>query len=146
MTSNVAGQIQRAMPVLDCTDMARSVAFYEEKLGFDARVWGEPVSFAIMQRGAVTIALAKVAPGAVAVAGCEFYRSAGCGYCRALRTYLQARGISYREQNSKEARATREAFYARGGQGTPRVVIGSRRIHGFDPFAIEAARAAELDP
>lgn len=60
-------QLQRAMPVLDCTDMARSIAFYKEKLGFDARVWGEPVSFAIMQRGLVTLALAQVAPGKAAV-------------------------------------------------------------------------------
>ena len=85
-------------------------------------------------------------PGAEEVPRVEFYSSAGCGYCRALRTYLQARGISYREHNINEALATREAFYAMGGQGTPLVVIGSRRIHGFDPFAIEAALAAELDP
>lgn len=67
MTDASGFQLQRAMPVLDCTDMTRSVAFYKEKLGFDARVWGEPVSFAIMQRGMVTIALATVAPGAAAV-------------------------------------------------------------------------------
>lgn len=67
MTDQSSFQLQRAMPVLDCTDMARGIAFYEEKLGFDARVWGEPVSFAIMQRGTVTIALAQVAPGAAAV-------------------------------------------------------------------------------
>lgn len=60
-------QLQRAMPVLDCTDMVRSIAFYRDKLGFDARVWGEPVSFAIMQRGLVTIALAKVDAGKAAV-------------------------------------------------------------------------------
>jgi predicted enzyme related to lactoylglutathione lyase len=46
------------MPVLDCTDMARSLAFYKDTLGFDARVWGDPPDFAILQRGTVTIGLA----------------------------------------------------------------------------------------
>jgi catechol 2,3-dioxygenase-like lactoylglutathione lyase family enzyme len=52
--------MQRAMPVLDCADMARSLAFYRDRLGFDASTWGEPPTFAILQRGHVTIALAKV--------------------------------------------------------------------------------------
>jgi uncharacterized glyoxalase superfamily protein PhnB len=55
------------MTVLDCTDMTRSLAFYTEKLGFSASTWGEPPTFAILQRGMVTIALAKVAPGTAAV-------------------------------------------------------------------------------
>jgi catechol 2,3-dioxygenase-like lactoylglutathione lyase family enzyme len=53
-------QMQRAMPVLDCTDMSRSLAFYRDKLGFAASTWGEPPTFALLQRGTVTIALAHV--------------------------------------------------------------------------------------
>jgi predicted enzyme related to lactoylglutathione lyase len=52
-----ASQFQRAMPVLEVTDMPGSLAFYRDKLGFSAAVWGEPPSFAIVQRGAVSIAL-----------------------------------------------------------------------------------------
>jgi len=48
----------RAMPVLECADMTRSLAFYEDKLGFGTRVWGEPPSFAMVQRGTVLLALA----------------------------------------------------------------------------------------
>jgi catechol 2,3-dioxygenase-like lactoylglutathione lyase family enzyme len=48
---------QRAMPVLVVADMARSLAFYREKLGFSATVWGEPPNFAIVQRGTLTLAL-----------------------------------------------------------------------------------------
>ena len=54
VTSN---QFQRAMPVLEVTDVARSIAFYRDTLGFSAAVWGEPAEFAIMQRGTVSIAL-----------------------------------------------------------------------------------------
>jgi predicted enzyme related to lactoylglutathione lyase len=60
-------QFQRAMPVLDCIDMDRSIGFYKEKLGFSASVWGAPASFAILQRGTVTLALALVAFGEAAV-------------------------------------------------------------------------------
>lgn len=65
MTS--ALQLQRAMPVLDCADLSRSLAFYKDKLGFAATTWGEPPTFAILQRGTVTLALAKVAVGRAAV-------------------------------------------------------------------------------
>jgi len=52
-----APQFQRAMPVLEVTDRARSLAFYRDRLGFSAVVGSEPPSFAILQRGTVTIAL-----------------------------------------------------------------------------------------
>ena len=60
MTGN-AHQFQRAMPVLPISDMDRSLAFYKDKLGFSAATWGEPSTFAILQRGTVTLALAVVA-------------------------------------------------------------------------------------
>jgi len=60
-------QFQRAMPVLEISDMVGSLAFYKDKLGFDAATWGEPPSFAIVQRGEVTLALALVAGGTATV-------------------------------------------------------------------------------
>lgn len=45
------------MPVLEVTDMERSIAFYCDKLGFSASRFGEPSTFTIVQRGMVTIAL-----------------------------------------------------------------------------------------
>lgn len=49
-------QFQRAMPVLPIIEMERSLAFYRA-LGFEAATWGEPPTFAIVQRGLVTLAL-----------------------------------------------------------------------------------------
>lgn len=51
----------RAMPVLDVADMAASLAFYRDKLGFSAATWGEPPTFAIVQRGTISLALAAAA-------------------------------------------------------------------------------------
>ena len=55
----------RTMPVLDCADFAACLAFYKDKLGFSAATWGEPVSFAILQRGTASIALAAAENPAV---------------------------------------------------------------------------------
>jgi predicted enzyme related to lactoylglutathione lyase len=62
-----APQFLRAMPVLDCTDMGESLSFYRDKLGFSAATWGDPPSFAIVQRGTVTRALTLVEKGRAAV-------------------------------------------------------------------------------
>lgn len=60
-----AFQLQRAMPVLEIADMERSLAFYKDKLGFAADTWGEPPTFAIVQRGTASLALAVVPADAV---------------------------------------------------------------------------------
>ena len=57
----------RTMPVLDCSDIAVSIAFWRDKLGFDASTWGEPPTFAIMPRGTASIALALMPKEKVAV-------------------------------------------------------------------------------
>ena len=47
----------RAMPVLQVSDLMASVEFYN-RLGFATNgIWGEPATFAILQRGSVSIAL-----------------------------------------------------------------------------------------
>ena len=57
----------RTMPVLDCSDIVESIAFWRDKLGFDASTWGEPPTFAILQRGTASIALALLPKTIVAV-------------------------------------------------------------------------------
>jgi catechol 2,3-dioxygenase-like lactoylglutathione lyase family enzyme len=64
-----ATMFQRTLPVLDCADFPRSIPFYRDKLGFAVKTWGEPVSFAILQRGMATIALAAPAAKGAAVSG-----------------------------------------------------------------------------
>lgn len=48
----------RAAPVIAVSDVARSTAYYSQKLGFTiVGAWGEPPRFAIVQRGAMTLML-----------------------------------------------------------------------------------------
>lgn len=47
----------RAMPVIEVSDVASSVAFWD-RAGFSCHgIWGDPGSFAIIQRGQVTFGL-----------------------------------------------------------------------------------------
>jgi catechol 2,3-dioxygenase-like lactoylglutathione lyase family enzyme len=48
----------RTMPVLTIEDMEKSLAFWRDRLGFSAATWGEPPTFAIVQRGTVSFGLA----------------------------------------------------------------------------------------
>ena len=57
--------MQRAMPVLQVSDVALSTAFYE-RLGFESHgIWGDPPAFCIIQRGDVTLALDQSQEGPV---------------------------------------------------------------------------------
>lgn len=91
-------------------------------------------------------AAAEPAPEEPATPQVEIYTSAGCGYCKALKVYLGARDIAYVEHNINATLETRQAFFAMGGRGTPFVVIGDTRIHGFNPARIEAALSAAKAP
>ena len=72
----------------------------------------------------------------------QIYTTATCGYCKLLRKYLQARGITYADHDIERNRDAWQAFQAAGARGVPFVVIGAHRIEGFNPVAIERALAA----
>jgi len=82
------------------------------------------------------------APVAAAAPRVEIFTTPSCPFCKALRAYLDARGIAYIEHNVNATQETRAAFYASGAQGVPVVMIGERVIEGFNPVAIESALKA----
>src|SRR3974390_868922 len=69
MNTGTPHQFQRAMPVLAVADMGRSLGFYRAKRGFSAATWGEPPTFAIVQRGTISLALSSVPKGKILSTG-----------------------------------------------------------------------------
>jgi catechol 2,3-dioxygenase-like lactoylglutathione lyase family enzyme len=62
------------MTVLQVADLQRSLDFYTRKLGFASHgVWGDPPSFVIVQRGAVTIALDRTRDPAASVPANQYW-------------------------------------------------------------------------
>ena len=50
-------------PVLLVSDILASVAYWRDKVGFTAHVWGEPVDFAILRRDGMALMLSQKPAG-----------------------------------------------------------------------------------
>lgn len=69
----------------------------------------------------------------------EMYVMPGCGYCEKARELLTKRGVKWTEVDiASSAEANRE-FEAKGGRGTPLLVIGGEVIQGLDAERIDVA-------
>jgi len=55
-----------------------------------------------------------------------------CGYCERARQYLQARGLNWREVDIAASAEGKAEFDARGGVGTPLIVIGTQQVTGYN--------------
>ncbi|MEM7214305.1 MAG: VOC family protein [Pseudomonadota bacterium] len=91
----------RSMPVIQVRDVDAAIRFYS-RLGFESHgTWGEPSSFAITQRGQVTVALDRTQDGSVPVnqwwAAYIYVEDA-----RALRDEYAAEGLSPSEMHYPE--------------------------------------------
>lgn len=62
-----------------------------------------------------------------------------CGYCERARAHLRSRGLQWKELDISSSAAIEQRFVALGGQGTPLIIIGKQRIHGFQQARIDAA-------
>ncbi len=72
--------------------------------------------------------------------------SAGrCAYCARTRALLRAQGVPYQELDVGRSAGAAARFRRLGARGVPVLLIGSRRIDGFQPDAIrQALRQAGL--
>ena len=70
------------------------------------------------------------------------YTTTWCGACKKAKAYMERNGIRYTEYDvEKSAKAKRE-FKAMNGRAVPLLVVGDRRMHGFDVERFEALLAA----
>jgi glutaredoxin len=65
-----------------------------------------------------------------------------CGYCEKVRQLLTQRGVRWQEHNILASTDAKREFQARGGQGTPMLVIGETVVNGSDATRIDAALRA----
>lgn len=84
---------------------------------------------------------APAAPPARAAPDIVMYATAGCPYCRQARDYLHSRGLAWTERDIEASPAARAEWQARGGQGTPLLLVDGVAIAGFDRTRLDAALA-----
>jgi glutaredoxin len=69
----------------------------------------------------------------------EMYSKPGCTWCDRTRNFLTNNRIEFVEYNIQSSSSNKNRFDELGGQGTPLVLIGDNKIHGFNKKALKMA-------
>lgn len=74
------------------------------------------------------------------------YTTSWCSYCRAAKSFLQAKGVPFEEVDLTDDDAGRRELQARCGRSTvPQIWIGETHVGGYDDLrALD--RQGRLDP
>ena len=74
------------------------------------------------------------------------YSSSACHHCRQLKQWLQQHRVRFQEMDvQRNARALKD-FQRQGGRAVPLLMVGERKIQGFDPKRLPAQlRKAGVD-
>ena len=69
-----------------------------------------------------------------------------CTYCRQVKAFLKRHHISFMEQDVERDPRAFKAFRRAGGSGVPLILVGNRRLHGFEKGELATAlRQAGFD-
>lgn len=67
------------------------------------------------------------------------YGTSTCAFCAKARAYLKERQITFADFDIETSEKARSEFKQLGGQGVPLLLIGDRRIEGYNSPVIDAA-------
>ncbi|WP_229215538.1 glutaredoxin family protein [Duganella sp. CY15W] len=67
------------------------------------------------------------------------YGTSHCPYCAKTRDYLREHGIAFADLDIEKSDRARQEFEQLEGRGVPVILIGNRRIVGYQPATIAAA-------
>ncbi|MCX8166576.1 MAG: glutathione S-transferase N-terminal domain-containing protein [Candidatus Micrarchaeota archaeon] len=66
------------------------------------------------------------------------YTTPTCPYCSMAKSYLDSKGVRYKEVNvAADMKAAQEMVMKSGELGVPQIEINGRMIIGFDRYAID---------
>ena len=67
------------------------------------------------------------------------YATKDCPYCAQTREYLTSHGVQWEERDIETSPQAAAEWKAKGGVGTPLVLINGEQIQGFDKAKLEEA-------
>ena len=67
----------------------------------------------------------------------EMYVTDWCGYCKQAQNYMKSKGITFVAYDIEKDSAARQRHKDLGGRGVPLIIIGSNKMSGFSPEALE---------
>lgn len=74
------------------------------------------------------------------------YGTQSCPFCIKTRELFASQKIQFADFDIEKLDKSRQEFLKLGGEGVPLIIIGNRRIEGFNQAQIEAAIAALRSP
>ncbi len=78
-------------------------------------------------------------PGSAAI---TMFSTSWCPHCKRAKSYFAQKGVSYREVDIEASDSGRREFEGYGGGGVPLIIVGERRMRGFDAGAMDRILAA----
>jgi glutaredoxin len=60
------------------------------------------------------------------------YATSWCGYCRKARNYFKANNIAFSEYDIEKDERAKKKYDALGGRGVPVILVGNKRMNGFN--------------
>jgi glutaredoxin len=77
-----------------------------------------------------------------ASAGVTMFSTSWCPHCKRAKAYFAQKGVSYREVDIEASDEGRREFGEYGGKGVPLIIVGERRMRGFDAAAMDRLLAS----
>ncbi|MEO6687735.1 MAG: glutaredoxin family protein [Dokdonella sp.] len=71
------------------------------------------------------------------------YATRDCPYCAKTREYLTEKGVQWEERDIETSPQAAAEWKAKGGVGTPLVLINGEQIQGFDKEKLDAELAKQ---
>lgn len=69
----------------------------------------------------------------------RLYGTSWCGYCKAMREFLDDKGIAYQDLDIETSAQAKIEYDKLGGQGVPVLLVNDTVIHGYNPDGVLAA-------
>ena len=67
------------------------------------------------------------------------YSTSWCSVCKTAKRYMDSKGIKYREVDVEKSKEGAAEYRQQGGDGSvPLIVIGDKKVKGFDPHAFDS--------
>ena len=71
------------------------------------------------------------------------YTTPTCGYCRQAKAHFNYRRVAFEERDVERSPEFRRQFDRLGGRGVPVILVGEKRMDGYDRSALDAMLTAE---
>ena len=75
-------------------------------------------------------------------ASITMFSTTWCPHCKRAKSYFAQKGVSFREVDIEASDSGRREFEQYGGKGVPLIIVGERRMRGFDAGAMDRILAA----